>query len=112
MEVSVEIETHDRRLSSDLFEAEEMEEGMEKEIAENLVIKHKGDLFALAEGMPLTILLAFEFGTKVAAIILADWLFEKIQNKTTKLKIEGVEVRLEKGEIKRILIDKIEKTEK
>ena len=114
MQIRVEVETFDKMLSFDLFESKEIKYDMEKQVAPNVVIRSKGLDFKEAVGFTDIINLALEIGKDVAvgaaAGLLANWLYDKTRGRAEKLRIEGIDVRIDKGEIKRILIEKIEKS--
>jgi len=110
-EIKVEIATRDIKLSFDLFETREIKQGMERQIALNLIMRSEGGMFAAAEGSPEIIYLAFEIGKDVAIGVLAAWLYDKLKGRAEKLRIEGIDVQIDEGEIKRVLIERIEKGE-
>jgi hypothetical protein len=52
---------------------------------------------------------AVEFGAGVGTGLFTSWLCEKLKGRATKLKIERTEVEIEAGEIKLIVVEKIER---
>ena len=117
MEVSIEIETFDKKLESDLFEARRFSTGeTERTISEGISIRWDGTEFKKAVGFPdiihISLILARDVVLPIALGVLSNWLYDKIKGKATKIKVNGVEVQIDKDEIKRILNEKIEKTKK
>ena len=49
------------------------------------------------------------FGISLAPGLLADWLYEKINGRATKLLMDQMEVPIDKSEIERVFTEKIEK---
>jgi len=49
------------------------------------------------------------FGTKVAPGLLANWLYEKINGRATKLLMDRTEVPIDQSEIERVITEKFEK---
>jgi hypothetical protein len=48
------------------------------------------------------------FGTQIGAQLAASWLYDRIKaRKGGWLEIEGIRIELDKGEIERVLIDKL-----
>jgi hypothetical protein len=52
------------------------------------------------------------FGINLAPGLLADWLYEKIKGRATKLLIDRTEVPIDKSEIERVITAKIEQESK
>ena len=51
---------------------------------------------------------ALTITTGVATSLVASWLYEKFKGRARVLRIKGIDVRFEKGEIERVLIDQID----
>jgi hypothetical protein len=49
------------------------------------------------------------FGTNIAPGLIANWLYEKINGRATELRIDRIDVQINKGEIERIITEKIGK---
>lgn len=114
MEVKIEIETFNKQLDFDLFETKErLARGMEIKIADGISARFEGTEFHLAIGFPdlvhFTITIGKDLAIGVASGIISAWLYNKLKGrKVEKLRIERTEVNIDKGEIKRILMEKIE----
>jgi len=111
VEIQVEIETHDRQLDFDLFETRKLSRGMEKTVQKGVSIRYRGTIEQLAVDFPSIIeITIIAFATQVAAQIVANWLYDKIKGRAVKLRIERTEVEIDKGQIERILMEKMEQT--
>jgi hypothetical protein len=51
------------------------------------------------------------FGSRVAPSLLASWLYEKISGRATQLRMDRIEVPIDKAEIERIITEKMGKKE-
>ena len=60
-------------------------------------------------GFHQTIELVLSFATGVSSGIIANWLYEKLKGHVSKITIERTEIRLEKGEIERVIHETIKK---
>jgi hypothetical protein len=49
------------------------------------------------------------FGSGVSAGIVANWLYEKLNRRISKIRTSRQEVHINKGEIEKIIIEEIEK---
>jgi len=109
MRVTIEIDTQDWRLIHDIFGKRELySPGIKTDIpgGASLVLTGsdcKRALFSLD-----TMKFALQFGGGVAAGLAANWLYGKISGKASRLRIEWTEVRIDKGEIERVLTEKVE----
>lgn len=114
MEVRAEIETHDKMLGYDLFESKELLRGhTEKSVSEDASVRFEGSIFRKAEGLPeiieLTLIFAKEVVKPIILGIVSAWLYNKMKGRAVTLRIERSEVEIDKGEIEKILMEKIEK---
>lgn len=109
MEILLEVETYDKQLNSAII-GEQQKVSREKivNIPGNAILKAKGITIHKAFGFSETLQFVLSFGSGVASGIVANWIFQKIHGRATKLKIERVEVELNKESIERILIEKIQ----
>jgi len=117
MKLNIEIETNDRMLTSDLFESREFSAGQtEKVITEGISIRWEGGLKRKAVGFPeivrITLFIAEKVVLPVAISLTAKWLYDKLKGRTIKkITIEKTEVTLDKGEIKKIITEKMQEEE-
>lgn len=112
MEVSIEIESYDNMLEYAMLDVSQIQVPMEKEFGPNLIIRHNGRFVRKGLGLPdiLRYIATIRDVTTgmTSVLVLTDWLYKKLKGKASKLTIDGIDVRMEEGEIKRVLIDKIE----
>ena len=112
MQLEIEIKTQDKALMRDIM-------GMKKggEVAEEIDIPGNARLrrrvrvrkMAGAEMTLTAIGFLLEFGRDVAAIVVGAWLYEKIRGgRASAIIIEKTEVEFNEGDIKRVLIERIE----
>jgi len=111
LEITISIETYDRRqVVSSLFDREWANFGDEKRISDNATIKYKSEIFRKAEGVPQEVIIILTLLSEFAVSLAANWLYDKLKGKATKLEIELTEVEIDKDEIKRIIIEKVKKS--
>ena len=80
----------------------------EKSFKEGASAKYEGSIERLAAELPSTILISVEILKDVAIAIFAAWLYDKIKGRAVTLRIEKTEVKIDKGEIQRVLFEKME----
>jgi len=101
MMVTLEIETYDRRLGLDITQpSAEMPEGMSVKELESRGYK--------AVGIPDTVILAVSIPLNVTASLAANWLYDKLKGRSERIRIDRREITIEKGEIARILEEKMD----
>ena len=101
MMVTLEVETYDRRLGLDLTQpSAEMPEGMSVQELESRAYK--------AVGVPETITLAVSVPLSVGASLAANWLYDKLRGRADRIRIDRREITLDKGEITKILEEKLD----
>ena len=110
MKIDLEIETFDKKLDFDLFETKErLERGMTKQLENGVSLEYKGTEIRLGVGFPDIILLVLDIASSVAVGLFVSWLYDKLKNRATKIKINEIEVEIDKEEIKKLLIRQIER---
>lgn len=110
MKIELEIETHDNKLLSDLFEYKD-DEWKEKVFKEGVSAKYEGSIERLAEGLPEILIITLEILKDISIGIVSAWLYDKIGGRAVSLKINKTEVEIDHGEIQRIITEEIEKTD-
>jgi hypothetical protein len=116
MELEIEIETFDKKLDFDLFEAKErFGRGMETKIAEGVLARYERTDVRLAVGFADVIHFAITIGRNTAigvvSGIISDWLYDKLKEREVeKLRIERTEVEIDRSQIERIITEKMETT--
>lgn len=109
--IEIEIETRDGELVSDLMETSSPSIGQQKSIPGGATVTFKGEFTRKTFGFPLTIELAISIGVGVISGLIANWLNGKIKGRAATLRIDRREVQIEKGEIKRVIEERIQKNE-
>jgi len=111
--LAMSIVTTDERLPREVMEAESTE--AKKRVSEGIEIEYLRGTIHEITGYPETYDFLIEIGKEVvlptAVGILSAHLYDKLKSKKdVKLKIEGIDILIDRGEIKRVLIEKLEKT--
>jgi len=115
LRVSIEIETFDKELEMDLFDAKRFVAGeTEKTISEGISIRWEGTEFKKVVGFPdiihITLILARDVALPIALGIVSNWLYDKIKGRAIKIKVKGFQVQIDRDQIEKILTEKIERT--
>jgi len=105
--MNVEIETTDQRVIFDIFGKNSASVGDVIEIPGNAKVAYQGTEFQKVLGASSVIRLAITFATDVASELVANWLYDKIKGKSSKLRIERTEVQIDQGKIARIIEEKM-----
>lgn len=108
MAIGIEIDTHDNQLIFDILGKTSAGRGDIIRIDENAVLIYRGSLKKLAVGLPETISFTLDIGKGIAIGVVATWLYNKIKNRSVKLRINRTEIEISEGEITRILREIIE----
>jgi len=120
LQLKIEIDTKDFRLLNDLFETKKRpEEGATKQIAEGVIIKYeKSETKIIEEERPsdklafyippetlhLAIIATLNIGCSILASLISRWIYEKIKGRNVeKIKIENVEIKIDRDAIKKTL---------
>ena len=120
LQLKIEIDTKDFRLLNDLFETEKRpEEGATKQIAEGVIIKYEKSETKIIEGevppdklafyvppetLHLVIITTLNMGSSILASLISRWIYDKIKARNVeKIKIENVEIKIDRDSIKKAL---------
>lgn len=107
MNLDIRIETHDTLLVYDLLGKGTANKGDVIPIGNGASIKYRGTLIRLQEGIPEVIGFILIIATDVGVGIVSAWLYDKLKNKKVTLRIDRTIVEIDKGEIERIIHEKI-----
>ena len=117
LEVSVTIYTQNHRLIYDLLGESRGSLGTRKQLTGDLAVRYDNakirTAFGLAEMVQITLIVAEDITDRVAAWLIAGWLFQKLNTKeahVTKLEIGNVAVELDEDTIKKTIFERIKKT--
>lgn len=106
--MEIEIHTHDNKIVFDLLGKSRISVDDEVEIEGGFRIKYSGGFIRKSFGFPSIENFVVTFSSGVTAGLVANWLFNKLKDKRVeKLLIERIEVKVDEGEIKSVLTEKI-----
>ncbi len=109
MNLALEIDTHDRALQFDLFGTRELEANKSAtEIPGGARLELGTVYFRKGFGFPETIHAMLAVGRDVGIGLASAWLYDKLKGRATSVRINRIEVRLDKGEIERVITEQIE----
>jgi hypothetical protein len=100
MNIFIEIQSKDEGLVSDIMEAPKKMD-IKADLPGNAVIMK---VQSSVEGGKMFLL---SFGAKVPPGLLANWLYQKINGRATKLLIDRIEVQINKSEIESVISERI-----
>jgi len=117
MKIPIQIETQDRMLSWDLFEARSLQSGQtEKVITEGISIKlesieiRKG--FGFPEIVDITVFVAEHVALPIAVGMLSRYLYDKLKDKReTKIEINYLYVEINAEKIENAILSIVQKNE-
>jgi len=113
MEIQIEIKSENISLEFDMFETNEVKAGETKiKIAEGIQAVYEGGLIQEAFPAPsifyVSIDISKEIAIGIASGLITAWLYDKLKGrKVNEIIIEKTEAEYDKGEIKRIIVEKI-----
>jgi len=117
LEIPVTIYTQNHRLIYDLLGESRANLGTRKQLTDDLTVRYNNakirTTFGLAEMVQITLIVAEDITERVAAGLIAGWLFQKLNTKeaqVTKLKIDNAAVELDEDTIKNAVLERIKKT--
>lgn len=112
MQIQLYIDTEDQKLGFDLMGTpNSLTAGTKVEVPGNAILTLNNIIVRKAFGVPTTLEFIVTFTGGVSAGIVANWLYEKIKGRASKIRIERTELQIKKGEIERIIVEKIKKNE-
>jgi len=112
--IELQVETFDTGLVFGIFECSSVTGGMKKVIAEGAELRYDNifirDAMGIPEIMNFTITVAPNVAGGVIAGIIANWIYDKLKGKNVeRIMIDRKEVQIEKGEITKVISEKIER---
>jgi hypothetical protein len=109
-QLEVEIETHDRMLEFEMFEATSglSAESSRVTFSDGSTVAYGGTMVRKAVGFPAIVHVAVELATAVGTGLVTNWLYDKLKSKPAKLRINRREVEITPEKI-RIVIEEIER---
>lgn len=109
MNFDIRIETHDTSLVYDLLGKDSANRGDVISIGDDASLKYGGTLIRLQEGIPEVIGFILTITRDIGVGIVSAWLYDKLKNKKATLRIDRTIVEIDKGEISRVIQEKITK---
>ncbi|MEM3797245.1 MAG: hypothetical protein QXE05_01405 [Nitrososphaeria archaeon] len=115
MSVEIRIETRDKNLAFDIFNSDKvLRTFTTKEVVDGVSIRFNGFIIREAIDIPhlisITLFLAKDVALPTAIGLFSAWLYDKLKQRTVeKLYIERTVVKIDRGEIEKILLEKIKK---
>ena len=107
--MNIEIYTDDKNLVFELLGKSSAKVGDSTGLENQILLTYKGSLIRKAIGFPEIAQFALTFGSGVGAGLVANWLYDKLRGKKiTRIVIERTEVKLNEGEIEKVINEKAE----
>lgn len=85
--MEIEIKTHDTFLVFDILEKQSASINDEVMVPGNAKITYRGIFICKSVGIPETVNFTITFGSGVMAGVVANWIYDKLKNKTVNNKI-------------------------
>jgi hypothetical protein len=104
--MNIEIHTYDKGLVFDLLGKSSVRD--EIQISDQIKLRYDGSYIRKAFGFPEIANFVLTFGSGMAAGVAANWLYDKLKGKKIeRLIIERTEVEIDRGEIKKVIEEKL-----
>jgi len=109
VQVAIEIETSGPLLAFDLLGGPKtLSVGAKASLPGGAVLRLHEMREHRAADFPTLLQLGLSFGTGAAASLAASWLYDKLKGRARALRIERMEVQIEEGQIRKVLVERIE----
>ena len=105
--MDIEIQTQDRFLAFELLGKKSVSLHDSVDLPGNAKLSYNGSVIRKSFGVPEIVNFSVTFGSGVAAGLVANWLYDKLKDKTKKITINRREIQLDKDEIKKIIEESI-----
>jgi len=109
--MNIEIHTQEKDLVYDLLGKSSATINDEIQISDQLKLRYEGTDCCKAVGFPeiayFVLTIGSGFAVDLAAGVTANWLYDKLKGKKIKVIIERTEVEIDRGEIKKVIIEKL-----
>lgn len=110
MKIQIEVETHDSKLLYDLMgDQKRIEIGKKPELPDDIILFYEGSKFKKAFNFPDVLNFTLTFGAGATSSLLANWLYEKLKGRATKLRMDHEEMEINESKIERIVERVIQK---
>ena len=105
--MELKIYTHDKDILFDILSKPSVSRDESVAIPGDAKLTYEGTTIRLADGLPEIINFALTFGSGVAAGVVANWLYDKLNKRAEKIVINRKEVEFDKEKIKRVIEETI-----
>lgn len=105
--VDIEIQTQDRFLVFELLGKKSANLNDSVDLPGNAKLSYTGSLIRKSFELPEIVNFTLTFGSSVTAGLVANWLYDKLKNKTERITINRREIQLDNKEIKKIIEESI-----
>lgn len=107
--VMLEIETNDRKLEWDLLGSPKvLLAGVSVTLPDGSVLAWQPGILRKGHGFPQVIRFVLTVGRDVGIGVLGNYIYGKLRDRATKLRVDREEIQIEEGEIVRIITEHIE----
>ena len=105
MKINIEVDTYDKRLTTDILGRKSISSGDKIDIYRNMVLEYQLTLKKFSIEEPDTVIFTLDVEGDVATntSIFATWLHDNLKNRAVKLKINQIDVEIDEEEIKKII---------
>lgn len=106
--MNIEIHTYDGRLVYELLGKSSATVDDEIQISDQIKLRYDGSYIRKAIGFPEIARFVLTFASGAATGVAGNWLYDKLKGrKIEKLVIEKTEVEIDRGEIKKVISEKL-----
>jgi len=105
MKINIEVDTYDKRLTTDILGKKSISSGDKRDIYKNTTMVYQLTLKKFSIEEPDTVIFTLDVGGNIATntSIFATWLHDNLKDRAVKLKINRTEVEIDEEEIKKII---------
>ncbi|UCF13632.1 MAG: hypothetical protein JSW06_05075 [Thermoplasmatales archaeon] len=105
MKINIEVDTYDKRLTTDILGKKPISSGDKRDIYKNTTMVYQLTLkkFSIEEPDTIIFTLVVEGNLATNTSIFATWLYDNLKNRAVKLKINQIDVEIDEEEIKKII---------
>lgn len=104
MKINIEVDTYDKRLTTDILGKKSISSGDKRDIYKNTTMVYQLTLKKFSIEEPDTIIFTLDVEGNIATntSIFATWLYDNLKNRAVKLKINQIDVEIDEEEIKKM----------
>ena len=104
MKINIEVDTYDKRLTTDILGKKSISSGDKRDIYKNTTMVYQLTLKKFSIEEPDTVIFTLDVEGNIATntSIFATWLYDNLKNRAVKLKINQIDVEIDEEEIKKM----------